>query len=314
VSLGNIALAFALDKVVDPVPKEWALNLDSGHRFGIMGATMVDDSRSRFDAGSETWAGYYRKPLGRIRHQVTWCNLAPHLPDITEAGDPPRVLDAGGGSGEMAIQLARHGYRVWLLDYAPAMLSQARQAAQSLPRTIHDRLCFCEMAIDDAPDAFAASFFDVITCHTLIEYLPEPYDTLRTLVGLLRGGGLLSLSFVNRHAEVMRQLWQQSNPEEALTRLEQGGAFGASLFGVSGVAYDAEEVTAWLAELGLTVAATCGVRAFADYVPRERLNNAKYYEAMLRLELAAATRSPYRLIARYVQLLACRSVEPVGRI
>ena len=91
---------------------------------------MNEDTRARFDAGAKTWAGYNAKPLGRIRREVTWCNLVPHLPAVTDAEDPPRVLDAGGGSGELALRLAQRGYRVWLLDYAPAMLHQAQRAAR----------------------------------------------------------------------------------------------------------------------------------------------------------------------------------------
>jgi S-adenosylmethionine-dependent methyltransferase len=276
---------------------------------GIIGATMTEDSRARFDEGAENWSDYYQRPLGRIRHQVTWCNLAPYLPDIVDADDPPHVLDAGGGSGELALQLARRGYRVWLLDYAPGMLDQARQAARSLPKDIYNHLHFCEMTIDDTPQAFAPAFFDVITCHTLVEYLPEPYVTLRVLVNLLRDGGLFSLSSVNRHAEILRQAWSRGDPEEALARLEGKGDFRAGLFGISGVAYDAEELRGWLVELGLDVAALCGVRVFADFVPRDRLDNPSFFDTLLRLELAAATRIPYCLMARYVHLLAHKRFE-----
>ena len=104
---------------------------------------MTTDSREGFSAGAEAWADYNRQPLGRIRHEVTWHNLAPHLPDLAVTGNPPRVLDAGGGSGELALRLAQRGYRVWLLDYAPAMLDQARQAAQALPDEARARLTFC---------------------------------------------------------------------------------------------------------------------------------------------------------------------------
>jgi S-adenosylmethionine-dependent methyltransferase len=159
------------------------------------------------------------------------------------------------------------------------------------------------MSVDQAPAAFAPSTFDAIACHTLIEYLPEPRAGLAALSDLLRPGGVLSVSFVNRHAEVLRQVWSRHDPAGALARLE-GGTFCASLFGVQGMAYTAEEVSAWLGGLGLEVTATCGVRAFADQVPAERLEDPAFLDALLRLERAAATRSPYRLVARYVHLIA----------
>jgi S-adenosylmethionine-dependent methyltransferase len=213
------------------------------------------------------------------------------------------MLDAGGGSGELALTLVRGGYQVWLLDGSSAMLDEARQAARTLPQEAQERLHFCTMDVEQAPQAFEPGFFDAVTCHTLIEYLPAPHTALRALAGLLREGGLLSVSFVNRHAEVLRQVWSRGDPPGALRRLEDG-TFQAGLFGISGQAYSAQEVRAWLEDLGLRLAASCGVRAFADFVPRERLEDPVFFGALLRLEKAVAGQSPYRSVARYVHLLA----------
>jgi len=269
---------------------------------------MTENARDRFSAGAEAWIGYNRQPLGRIRHEVTWRNLIPHLPDLVDDEDPPRVLDAGGGSGELALRLAQRGYRVWLLDYAPAMLDHARHAALSLSRDAQARLSFCLLPASEASDAFAPGFFHVITCHTLVEYLHQPQAIIGELAGLLSDGGLLSLSFVNRHAEVLRQVWSRCDPDGALAMLEDG-VFCAGLFDILGRAYTTEEVSAWLPPLGLTVTEMCGVRAFADQVPDDRLDDPTFWDALLRLESAAARLDPYRRIARYVHLLAHKNVE-----
>lgn len=269
---------------------------------------MSDDSRARFGAGAEAWAEYNEKPLGRIRREVTWHNLAPHLPDVARTEAPPRVLDVGGGSGELALRLARRGYSVWLLDYAPAMLDQARQWASAAQDDVCTRLTLCLMSVDDATAAFSPGFFDAITCHTLVEYLPEPRDALNGLAGLLRSGGLLSLSFVNRHAEVLRQVWSRGDPAGALCKLEQGG-FCARLFDLPGIAYTEEEASGWLNGEGFSVTARYGVRAFADCVPAARLEDAAFFDALLDLELAAASLTPYRSMARYVHLIANKEVE-----
>jgi S-adenosylmethionine-dependent methyltransferase len=270
---------------------------------------MMEDTKARFDAGAEAWASYNQQPLGRIRREVTWHNLAPHLPDVSAGQDPPRVLDAGGGSGELALRLVRRGYRVWLLDYAPGMVDQAREASGDLPDGLRARLSFCIATAEEAAHSFPPRFFDAITCHTLIEYLPNPRATLASLSSLLGEGGLLSVSFVNRHAELLRQVWSRHDPAGALSGLA-GGAFRATLFDVPGETYTAEQVSAWLTDLGLGIAATCGVRAFADYVPRERLEDPEYLDTLLQLEKAVANRPPYMLLARYVHLLARRRVEP----
>ena len=275
---------------------------------------MVEETSVRFDAGAGAWAAYNQKPLGRVRQEVTWHNLAPYLPEATAAGAPCRVLDAGGGSGELAVRLARRGYRVWLIDHAEAMLEQARQLARSLPETERARLTFCRMPADEVAGAFATASFEAITCHTLIEYLPQPRDTLRGLAGLLRPGGVLSLSFVNFYGEVLRQAWRQGDPAGALARLDPPGGeadparFRATLFDLPGRAYTAGQVSAWLTELGLSVSAHLGVRAFADQLCEKqgagRLDDPDFLQAVLRLEKAAASRLPYKLIARYVHLIA----------
>jgi tRNA 5-carboxymethoxyuridine methyltransferase len=270
---------------------------------------VIQDLRARFDAGARAWVDYNRNPLGRIRCEVTWHNLAPHLPLVVDPGHPPRLLDAGGGSGELALQLAHSGYAVWLLDYAPAMLDQARQAAQSLPAALRTHLTLCPMAVEDALQAFEPGFFQAITCHTLIEYLPDPRTTLRDLAYLLDGGGLLSISFVNRHAQVLRQVWSRADPAGALATLKDG-SFCATLFDIPGMAYPADQVIAWLAELGFTLEAQYGVRAFADLVPRERLDDPSFFDDLLRLETEAAAHPAYNLLARYVHLIARKCDQP----
>ena len=87
------------------------------------------------------------------------------------------------------------------------------------------------------------------------------------------------------------------------------GAFCATLFGIPGTAYTAEEVSTWLRELGLTVTATCGVRIFADYVPRERLDEPEFCDALLRLETTASALVPYKSLARYIHLIAHKGTD-----
>lgn len=277
-------------------------------RCGTISAAMIDDTKQRFNAGAEAWSHYNQAALGRIRREVTWHNLAPYLPAVVAGQEPPRILDAGGGSGELALRLLQGGYAVWLLDYAPAMLDQAAQAARTLPGDAQARLTLCPLPVDEAAQSFAPGFFDAIACHTVLEYLPEPRQSLGGLAGLLRGGGLLSLSFVNCHAEVLRQVWSRGDPSGALAKLEDR-RFCAGLFGLEGRAHEAGEVSGWLEALGLLVTASRGVRALADYVPRERLEDAGFLEALLALEKAVASRPPYARIARYAHLLAHKPVE-----
>jgi S-adenosylmethionine-dependent methyltransferase len=269
---------------------------------------MRQNASERFDAHAKEWAQYYREPLGRIRHQVIWSNLAPHLPDPDASQEPSCVLDVGGGSGELALQLVQRGYRVSLLDFAPGMLEQSRQSAQALPETIRARLDCHLGSAEDAPSIFPPDSFDAIASHTLVDYLPEPQDTLGLLLPLLREGGLFSITCANHHAELLRQVWTHGDPVGALDNL-QGRFWRSGMFQVPGQAFAAEEMEAWLLDLGLTITARCGVRCFADFVDRTRLDEPSFFDALLRLEKAVSTLTPYSLISRYVHLIAHK---PVG--
>lgn len=264
---------------------------------------MPEDTASKFSTGAGDWVAYNKGPLGRIRQEVAWHNLALHLPERAPEGNPLRVLDVGGGSGELAAKLVQRGCMVWLVDSAEGMLEQAREATTGLPIETRRRVTFLQMDAADAPDSFAPGTFDVITCHTLIEYLSEPKPVLGALAGLLGRRGLLSVSFVNRHAEVLRRVWAHRDPAGALQQLSDG-VFCAALFDVAARAYTAEEVGTWLEDYQLDPPATYGVRAFADYVPREQLGDPDLFDALMQLEIAVAARRPYNMIARYVQLIA----------
>lgn len=269
---------------------------------------MPNSMRERFDAGAAAWYSYNLGPLGSLRQELTWQNLLPHLPDTT-ADKPIRVLDAGGGSGELALRFVQHHYDVWLLDYSPSMLRLADEAARSLGLGHRSNLTLCAMAVEDAVETFEPGFFDVITCHTLIEYLADPRRTLHMLGSLLHARGLMSVSFVNRHAQVLRQIWSHGDPSAAQATLEDG-EFCASLFDVQGKSFVAEEVSAWLTGSGFSVAATQGVRVFADFVPKARLKEPEFLAALLRLEMAAAVRHPYSQLARYIHIIAIKQPRP----
>jgi S-adenosylmethionine-dependent methyltransferase len=259
-----------------------------------------------FDAGAKSWAQYNASPLGRIRHAVTWHNLSPHLPAVPGGERQHRVLDVGGGSGELALALVERGYRVWLLDSAAAMLDRARRAALDLPGQSRTRLTLCRMEAEDAPRAFPAGFFDAIACHTLIEYLPEPRQSLTDLSTLLGDGALLSVSFANRHSEVLRRVWSCADPAAAMVSLQGNRRFRSALFDLTGMAYTVEEVGGWLSEIGLVLQAACGVRVFADFLPRERLDDPGFFEALLRLEKEASALPPYSRLAHYGHVIARR--------
>ena len=104
-----------------------------------------------------------------------------------------RVLDVGCGGGLMAEAICRAGARVTAVDLAPSMVEVARLHALEAGLDIDYRV-----AASGALLAEFAGAFDVVTCMEMLEHVPEPGRTLDELSQLLRPGGALFVSTINR--------------------------------------------------------------------------------------------------------------------
>jgi 2-polyprenyl-6-hydroxyphenyl methylase/3-demethylubiquinone-9 3-methyltransferase len=105
-----------------------------------------------------------------------------------------RVLDIGCGGGLLSEALARQGAQVTAIDLAPAMIEVARLHAHESDLAIDYQLASAEQLLAHAPAAF-----DVITCMELVEHVPSPSALLATVARLLRPGGDLFISTINRN-------------------------------------------------------------------------------------------------------------------
>lgn len=105
-----------------------------------------------------------------------------------------RVLDVGCGGGLLAESLARAGARVTAIDLAPGMIEVARLHAAESALSIDYRVAAAEDLAQTAPQSF-----DAITCMEMLEHVPEPAATVASLARLLRPGGTLFVSTLNRN-------------------------------------------------------------------------------------------------------------------
>jgi demethylmenaquinone methyltransferase/2-methoxy-6-polyprenyl-1,4-benzoquinol methylase len=108
--------------------------------------------------------------------------LVSRIPD--GGGD---VLDVATGTGLVAAELLRRGFRVTGVDQSPEMLARAR-------RRFGDRVQLVEASAESLPCADAA--FDHLTVTYLLRYVDDPGATLRELARVVRPGGVVaSLEF-----------------------------------------------------------------------------------------------------------------------
>ncbi|MCE7032815.1 bifunctional 2-polyprenyl-6-hydroxyphenol methylase/3-demethylubiquinol 3-O-methyltransferase UbiG [Lysobacter sp. GX 14042] len=104
-----------------------------------------------------------------------------------------RVLDVGCGGGLLSEAMAVAGARVTALDLAPELVRVARLHARESGVEVDYRQQAVESLADEAPGSF-----DVVTCMEMLEHVPDPASVVEACARLLRPGGLLFLSTLNR--------------------------------------------------------------------------------------------------------------------
>mgnify|MGYP001033588243 CR=1 FL=1 len=103
------------------------------------------------------------------------------------------VLDVGCGGGLLSEALARVGARVTAIDLAPNLLKVARLHGLESGVKVEYRQTTVEALAEEVPASF-----DVVTCMEMLEHVPDPASIVRACATLLKPGGRLFLSTLNR--------------------------------------------------------------------------------------------------------------------
>jgi 2-polyprenyl-6-hydroxyphenyl methylase/3-demethylubiquinone-9 3-methyltransferase len=167
-----------------------------------------------------------------------------------------RVLDVGCGAGLLSEALAREGAAVTALDLAPELIDVAKLHLLESGLTVDYRLQPVEALAAEMPASF-----DAITCMEMLEHVPDPGAIVSACATLLKPGGRLFLSTLNRTpaafavaivgAEYVARLLPKGThdykqfikPSELAAWLR---AAGLQAEDVSGLAYDPIRRKAWV--------------------------------------------------------------------
>jgi len=104
-----------------------------------------------------------------------------------------RVLDVGCGGGILSEAMARNGARVLGVDLAQAVLDVAELHALESRVPVEYRAIAAEELAAAQPDSF-----DLVTCMEMLEHVPDPAATLKALAALVKPGGDVIVSTLNR--------------------------------------------------------------------------------------------------------------------
>ena len=262
---------------------------------------MVPNERGWLDADPSAYVEYLETPLGRLRSELAWRNLELHLPRAGAA--PPRALDLGSGTGEMALRLAAAGFSVTLVDGSPRMLERAVNVAAS--RGLSHRIACRTLDLDGGGLAsdLEDGAFDLVLCHDVLEYVTSPEAILRTARAALSADGRLSIVVRNRAGEVLKRLLRGEDADAALGLFASRRA-REDLYGLELRLLDPGEVRDLLRAAGLRVVAERGVRVVADHLPGRASGGDEAFDRVLRLELRLGESPELLAIARYVQFIA----------
>lgn len=157
-----------------------------------------------------------------------------------------QVLDVGCGGGILAESMAHLGADVLGIDLSTKPLKVAQlHALESGVARLRYREVAAEQLAAEAPSAF-----DVVTCMEMLEHVPEPASVVQACASLVRPGGWVFFSTINRNAKA----WLQAvvGAEHVLKLLPKGTHEYQRFIRPS-------ELTRWCREAGLTPAGFKGL-------------------------------------------------------
>ncbi|NBU59425.1 MAG: bifunctional 2-polyprenyl-6-hydroxyphenol methylase/3-demethylubiquinol 3-O-methyltransferase UbiG [Betaproteobacteria bacterium] len=104
------------------------------------------------------------------------------------------VIDVGCGGGILAEAMADQGARVTGIDLAEKSLKVAKLHLLESGRKVDYRFVSAETLATEMPGSF-----DVVTCMETLEHVPDPASTVAACARLVRPGGSVFLSTINRN-------------------------------------------------------------------------------------------------------------------
>jgi len=282
-------------------------------------------SRGSFDGIANKFdQNIYGTTKGRLRHEL----LLHHLKDVLNSNRKLSVLDVGGGTGVMSAEFAKRGHDVVIADISDEALDIAKQRLAAYSNVVYTNLDVAHMTCAntagqdkseqgasvqnssvDRPDNSIIKHFDVIICHALLEWLPQPLTVLSTLLEQLKPKGIFSLSFFNQDAMLFNNALYGN-----FDYIEKGMKVRNVVRLNPHNPQSPKTVLAHLDALDeYTVELTAGLRCFHDYMRKPEMQNS-HYPQLLALEKQYGASEPYKWLGKYFYIQLSRSTSKTTKM
>lgn len=145
---------------------------------------------SKFSALASSWWD----PEGELKtlHQINPVRLN-YIEKFTGGLLIKKVADIGCGGGILSESMASKGAKVTAIDVSQASLEVARLHQTQTGSTVNYLQATAEVFSEDQ-----AGQFDIVTCMELLEHVPDPESVIRACATLLKPGGMVFFSTLNR--------------------------------------------------------------------------------------------------------------------
>jgi len=108
-----------------------------------------------------------------------------------------KVLDAGCGTGDKCVFLAKHGANVTAIDFSDGQLNDARKLA--ITNKVNVKFFNKDLVNDSLKDL---GTFDVILCTGVLHHTENPKKAFASIVGQLKPNGTIVIGLYHKYARL----------------------------------------------------------------------------------------------------------------